>query len=144
MHDLLACHEGLALLSGTPTLCKFETVRPYNNGLNYTHTFWGSTKTKNTPYLEVLAATGFRPNISDYDMSPENKKNNMAYWDDMEQQCRKLLDNLLTNYAYADTSTLDEDARIDISKVILETVINQCKKYDIDTNTAFPFIDTDY
>lgn len=144
MHDLLACHDGLALLSGTPTLCKFETVRPYNNGLNYTHTLWGSTKTKNTPYLEVLAATGFRPNISDYDMSPENKKNNMAYWDDMEQQCRNLLDNLLTNYAYADTSKLDEDARIDISKVILDTVINQCKKYDIDTNKAFPFIDTDY
>lgn len=59
-------------------------------------------------------------------MSPENKKNNMAYWDDMEQQYRKLLDDLLTNYAYADTSKLDEDARIDISKVILETVINQC------------------
>ena len=50
----------------------------------------------------------------------------MAYWDDMEQQCRNLLDNLLTNYAYADTSKLDEDARIDISKVILDTVINQC------------------
>lgn len=68
----------------------------------------------------------------------------MAYWDDMKQQCRNLLDNLLTNYAYADTSKLDEDARIDISKVILDTVINQCKKYNIDTNTAFPFIDTDY
>lgn len=144
MHDLLACHEGLALLSGKPTLCKFETVRPYNDGLNYTHTFWGSTKTTNTPYIPVLAATGFRPNISNYDMSPENKKHNVEYWDDMEQQCRNLLDNLLTNYAYADTSMIDEDAHIDISKVLLETVIEQCKKYNVDTNKAFPFINTDY
>lgn len=73
-----------------------------------------------------------------------NKKNNMAYWDDMENECRNLLDNLLANYSNVDTSNIDEDARVDISKVILETVINQCKKYDIDTDVAFPYIDSVY
>ena len=76
--------------------------------------------------------------------SLENKKNNMAYWDDMENQCLNLIDNLLMNYAHADTSNIDEDARIDMSKIILETVINQCKKYDIDIDKAFPYIDVNY
>lgn len=144
LHDMLACHEGLALLSGNPTYCRFETVRPYNTGLNYTQTRWGSTQTHNSPYMQVLAATGFGRNVSVYDMSPANKKNNVMYWDDMEEQCRKLVNNLLDNYAYTDTTCVDEDARIDMSKIVLESIIDQCKKHGVDTDKAFPFIDCDY
>lgn len=59
-HDLLACHEGLAFLRGTNAICEYEMVRPYNTGLNGKLTQWGSTKTMETPYREVLAAVGYQ------------------------------------------------------------------------------------
>lgn len=58
-HDLLVCHEGLAFLQNTNKICEYETVRPYNTGLNGKLTQWGSTKTMETPYREVLAAVGY-------------------------------------------------------------------------------------
>lgn len=59
-HDMLACHEGLAFLDGSRKFCEYEVVRPFNNGLNGSYTLWGSTKTKPTPYREVLAAIGYK------------------------------------------------------------------------------------
>lgn len=43
-HDLLMCHEGLALLgiSGDRSYLKYETLHPYNSGLYDTYTKWGS------------------------------------------------------------------------------------------------------
>ena len=52
-----------------------------------------------------------------------DKKRNMEYWDNMEEECREILNTILSNYANADTSQINEDARIDISKSILETII---------------------
>lgn len=57
---MLACHEGLAFLDGSRMFCEYEVVRPFNNGLNGSYTLWGSTKTKPTPYREVLAAIGYK------------------------------------------------------------------------------------
>ena len=55
-HDMLACHEGLAFLNNSTKYCKYEVVKPFNTGLKGTYTQWGSTKTRETPYREVLAA----------------------------------------------------------------------------------------
>lgn len=60
LHDMLACHEGIAYINGEDTFCKYETVKPYNEGLCGTMTKWGSTKTRATPYREVLAAVGYK------------------------------------------------------------------------------------
>ncbi len=72
------------------------------------------------------------------------KKNNMAYWDSMEAECSKLLTTLLADYACDTPEELGDDARIDISKSILETVIAKCKEYGIDTDKAFPYVDENY
>lgn len=58
-HDMLACHEGLAILNDEPTFCKYDVVRPYNTGLNGNQTLWGSTKSGMSAYREVLAAIGY-------------------------------------------------------------------------------------
>lgn len=58
-HDILACHEGLAFLNDTEKFCMYETVHPFNMELDGRFTKWGSTKTKDTPYREVLAAVGY-------------------------------------------------------------------------------------
>ena len=55
-HDMLACLEGLAFLNNSTKYCKYEVVKPFNTGLKGTYTQWGSTKTRETPYREVLAA----------------------------------------------------------------------------------------
>ena len=73
-----------------------------------------------------------------------DKKRNMEYWDDMEEECRKLLDTILFDYANTDTSQIDEDARIDISKSILETIMQKCGEYGIDTDDAFPYVEENY
>lgn len=73
-----------------------------------------------------------------------DKKKNIAYWDDMEDECRKLLDTILSDYASTNVSKIDEDTRIDISKSILETIIQKCGEYGIDTDAAFPYVDEDY
>lgn len=73
-----------------------------------------------------------------------DKKRNMEYWDNMEEECREILNTILSNYANADTSQINEDARIDISKSILETIIQKCGEYGIDTDAAFPYVDEDY
>ena len=58
-HDMLACHEGLAILNNEPTFCKYDVVHPYNTGLNGNQTLWGSTKSGMSAYREVLAAIGY-------------------------------------------------------------------------------------
>lgn len=73
-----------------------------------------------------------------------DKKRNMEYWDNMEEECRKLLDTILSNYTNANTSQINEDASIDISKSILETIIQKCGEYGIDTDDAFTYIDENY
>lgn len=72
-----------------------------------------------------------------------DKKSNMLYWDSIEDECSQFLDNLLNNYALT-YITLDDDAHIDISKAILETVISKCKDYGVNTSEAFPYIDENY
>ena len=72
-----------------------------------------------------------------------DKKSNMLYWDSMEDQCDEFLNNFLTDYALTNI-TLDEDARIDISKAILETIVSKCKEYGINTDEAFPYVDENY
>lgn len=44
LHDMLACHEGIAYINGEDTFCEYDTVKPYNEGLCGTMTKWGSTK----------------------------------------------------------------------------------------------------
>ena len=36
-----------------------------------------------------------------------DKKKNIAYWDDMEDECRKLLDTILSEYASTNVSKID-------------------------------------
>ena len=60
-----------------------------------------------------------------------DKKSNILYWDDMENQCDEFLNNFLAEYAPT-AFALDEDARIDISKAILETIVSKCKEYGIE------------
>lgn len=33
LHDMLACHEGIAYINGEDTFCEYDTVKPYNEGL---------------------------------------------------------------------------------------------------------------
>ena len=58
-HDMLACHEGIALLTEQETYCSYETVYPYNDGLDGNMTKWGSQKTESN-YRSVLAAIDFK------------------------------------------------------------------------------------
>lgn len=60
LHDMLACHEGIAYINGEDAFCEYDTVKPYNEGLCGTMTKWGSTKTRTTPYREVLAAVAYK------------------------------------------------------------------------------------
>lgn len=60
LHDMLACHEGITYINGEDTFCEYDTVKPYNEGLCRTMTKWGNTKTRTTPYREVLAAVGYK------------------------------------------------------------------------------------
>lgn len=63
-HDMLMCHEGLAMLypelNITP-FCDFKYVKPYNEGLIGNMTKWGSVTPNNkiTPYRTVKAAVSF-------------------------------------------------------------------------------------
>lgn len=72
-----------------------------------------------------------------------DKKSNILYWESMENQCEEFLNNFLTDYALTNV-TLDEDARIDISKAILETIISKCKEHGVNTDEAFPYVDENY
>ena len=72
-----------------------------------------------------------------------DKKSNILYWESMENQCEEFLNNFLAEYALT-AFTLDEDAHIDISKAILETIISKCKEYGVDTDEAFPYVDENY
>lgn len=73
------------------------------------------------------------------EMIKTDKKANTEYWDEMEQACQDTVERIIN-----DIFKLNEDAKIDISKAVLETIINKCKEYGIDTEVAFPFIDEDY
>ena len=58
-HDMLACHEGLALLGlggVDDTFCEYQDVYPFNQGLEGSMTRWGSGLEK-TEYRKVYAAT---------------------------------------------------------------------------------------
>lgn len=57
---MLACHEGITYINGEDAFCEYDTVKPYNEGLCGTMTKWGSTKTRTTPYREVLAAVAYK------------------------------------------------------------------------------------
>lgn len=61
-HDMLACHEGLALLNLTDDkpFCIYKELYPYNTGLKGNMTEWGSTTNNNiTPYRNVITAIGY-------------------------------------------------------------------------------------
>lgn len=60
-HDMLACREGIEILSGNldNTYCEYAEVYPFNTGLNGNMTQWGS-KTEPTEYRKVLAAIKFK------------------------------------------------------------------------------------
>ena len=63
LHDLLMCHEGLSLLNliDEELFCEFESVYPYNEGLNGEETKWGSKRNKDgTPYRKVLSAIKYK------------------------------------------------------------------------------------
>ena len=63
LHDLLMCHEGLCLLNliDEELFCEFESVYPYNEGLNGEETKWGSKRRKDgTPYRKVLSAIKYK------------------------------------------------------------------------------------
>lgn len=72
-------------------------------------------------------------------MIKTDKKSNIEYWDKMEQACQDTVERIVN-----DIFKLNEDAKIDISKAVLDTIINKCKEYGINTDVAFPFIDEDY
>lgn len=73
------------------------------------------------------------------EMIKTDKKANTEYWDEMENICQDAVEKIVGK-----TVNLNDDAKINISKTVLETVINKCKEYGIDTEVAFPFIDEDY
>jgi hypothetical protein len=65
-HDMLACHEGIALLNLgnavgiSATFCSYLTVRPFNMGLDGNKTVWGSkTENDSSPYRAVRSAIMF-------------------------------------------------------------------------------------
>jgi hypothetical protein len=65
-HDMLACHEGIALLGlgdevgVTTPFCAYLTVRPFNMGLNGNKTVWGSKpENDSSQYRMVLSAVMF-------------------------------------------------------------------------------------
>lgn len=79
-----------------------------------------------------------------YDMTPDDKKSNMAYWDDIDDACQQFFDKMCSDYAMCKCNTLDEDSKIDISKAIMETIIDKCKSHGLDTDKMFPYVDCDY
>lgn len=60
-HDMLACREGIKILTGNAdeTYCEFEELYPFNDGLQKNMTKWGS-KREPTEYRKVLAAVKYR------------------------------------------------------------------------------------
>lgn len=63
-HDMLACHEGIALAGIIPAMepyLEYENVYPYNEGLRGNMTKWGS-KRGETGYRMVKAAVGWKEN----------------------------------------------------------------------------------
>ena len=61
-HDMLACHEGIAMLKlkeNFNPFCSFKAVYPFHKGLNGINTVWGSSLTK-TEYRHVISAIEFR------------------------------------------------------------------------------------
>ena len=79
-----------------------------------------------------------------YDMTPDDKKSNVAYWDDIDNECQQFFDKICQNYTVCKYDMLDEDAKIDISKAVMETIINKCKSYGLDTDKMFPYVDCDF
>lgn len=63
-HDMLACHEGLAItgLIDEKCFCKFEQLYPMNTGLNGNMTKWGSSRIP-TNYRPVYAAVDWVDDI---------------------------------------------------------------------------------
>lgn len=62
-HDLLACYEGLifAGMLERISMLEYQTVRPFNTGLNGTMTKWGSLLIwESSPYRPVIAAVAWR------------------------------------------------------------------------------------
>ena len=62
-HDLLACYEGLVFAGMTEeaSMLEYQTVRPFNTGLNGTMTKWGSLLIwESSPYRPVIAAVAWR------------------------------------------------------------------------------------
>lgn len=60
LHDVLACHEGLAFLNDDESqFCKYEKLYPFNDGLNGSYTKWGSTITPSA-YRKCFVAIGYR------------------------------------------------------------------------------------
>lgn len=66
LHDVLACHEGLAFLDPEHfnNFCTFEKLYPKYEELNGSMTKWGTT-TKREKYRQCLIATGFTKEIKE-------------------------------------------------------------------------------
>lgn len=60
LHDVLACHEGLAFLNDDNSqFCKYEKLYPFNGGLDGSYTKWGSTLSP-TVYRKCFVAIGYK------------------------------------------------------------------------------------
>lgn len=72
-----------------------------------------------------------------------DKKANMEYWDRMEDLTLCWVDILLNNYARP-RIRLNGDARLDISKRMLDGFLKMLEEYEVDVDKAFPYVDCDY
>lgn len=60
LHDVLACHEGLAFLNNDNSqLCNYKELYPFNEGLDGPYTKWGSSSSPNA-YRKCFVAVGYK------------------------------------------------------------------------------------
>ena len=60
LHDVLACHEGLAFFNNDGSqFCNYKELYPFNDGLNGSYTKWGSS-TSPSCYRKCFMAIGYK------------------------------------------------------------------------------------
>ena len=60
IHDVLACHEGLAFLNDDNSqFCNYKELYPFNDGLDGSYTKWGSS-TSPSCYRKCFVAIGYK------------------------------------------------------------------------------------
>lgn len=72
------------------------------------------------------------------------KKRNMAYWDSMKNESEQFISTILSYVETDKKLELDEDDRMELSKGVLEHLLEMLKGKGIDTDAAFPYVNENY